>query len=94
MHNIEYYTYPENVNKEKVYYTLDAHATNPCDGESGSGLSSNIRWLSSNVFRSLEEARKKIIKNIGSVSKYNGGLPDYEERLNASFTALPCFLCL
>ena len=30
-------------------------------------------------------SRKKIIKNIGSVSKFDDGLPDYEERLKASF---------
>ena len=45
MHNIEYYTYPENCTKKKVESELNTYVTQQTYQEGGHGLDRPIRWL-------------------------------------------------
>lgn len=45
MHNIEYYTYSENVNRDYVQKELDHHAAVEDWAEGCTGLGKNIRWM-------------------------------------------------
>ena len=45
MHNIEYYTYSENVNRDYVQKELDHHAAVEDWAEGCTGLGKNIRWI-------------------------------------------------
>lgn len=45
MHNIEHYTYSEDVDKKKVENELNSYVSHQTYQESGSGLYSRIRWI-------------------------------------------------
>lgn len=45
MHNIEHYTYPENVHRDYVQRELNYYVQNETRGEGGHGLDKDIRWL-------------------------------------------------
>lgn len=55
MHNIEHYTYSENVNKSKVEAELNNHVSYETRREGGGGLNSPIRWIN-DICNSKEEA--------------------------------------
>ena len=58
MHNIEHHTYPENVNKQKVYKELKNYVEHECWQEGGS--LEPIRWETGVILKSREEAEKWI----------------------------------
>lgn len=61
MHNIEHYTYNENVKRDWVQKELDHYVANETRGEGGHGLGQNIRWLDSvQVCEDYEAAETKI----------------------------------
>lgn len=61
-HNVEHYTYPENVNKTEVQAELDHYAAMQDWQEGCQGLYHDIRWLWDKVYSSYEEAEKAIEK--------------------------------
>ena len=60
MHNIEYYTYSENVNKKKVQSQLDDYVAHEDWQEGCCGLFHDIRWLGDKVYSNSEEAHQAI----------------------------------
>lgn len=64
MHNIEYYSFPEKVDREKVQNELDEHAAFEDRYEGCSGLDSPIRWLERvGIFDDYDKAREGIAAN-------------------------------
>ena len=59
-HNIEYFTYPRNVNKARVKKDLDNFVAHADWQEGASGLCHPIRWIEDKVYSSEEEARSAI----------------------------------
>lgn len=59
-HNIYYYTYSENCDKRAVEAELDKMVKARTYDEGGSGLPNPIRWLSSEVHDSYNQAREAI----------------------------------
>lgn len=60
MHNIEKFTYPENVDKRKVEAELNDYVAHEDWQEGASGLPNPIRWVQTPVFDSYEEAERYI----------------------------------
>lgn len=61
-HNIDYFTYHKDVNKEKVQKNLDNYVAHADWQEGCGGLYKNIRWLGNTVYGSQDEAREAIRK--------------------------------
>lgn len=61
MHNINYYSYPEKVNKTKVFEELKNYVEHECWQEHGS--LSNIRWNETEICESREAAEEWITKH-------------------------------
>ena len=59
-HNIEYFTYPLNISKEKVKKELDGYVARADWQEGCTGLFRPIRWIENPVYESHEEAAKAI----------------------------------
>ena len=62
MHNIEYRSYDENVNKDKVKKDIDHLVAMECYREGASGLYNGIRWIDM-TFGSYNEAQDYIERN-------------------------------
>lgn len=62
MHNIEHYTYDENVNKQKVEAELNAYVRTQTMPEGGNGLYRHILWFD-HTCDSYEDAKSFISKN-------------------------------
>lgn len=60
MHNVEHYTFDENVNKKSVQDQMDQHAAYEDRFGGCSGLCRNIRWLEDAPCANCDEALKKI----------------------------------
>lgn len=61
MHNVEHYTYDENINRSKVQKELDHYVAVADAGEGATGLPNNIRWLDREpICLNYEAAEKKI----------------------------------
>lgn len=60
MHNIEYFTYPENVDKDRVEAQLDDYVAHEDWQEGCCGLYHAIRWLKDKTYDNSEEAHKAI----------------------------------
>ena len=66
MHNIEYETYPENINRKKVQQFWDDYAR-----RNGDGMYASIRWIENGVSESIEEAHARIEKmDTGDYGQY------------------------
>lgn len=64
MHNVEHYTYDENIHRDYVQRELDHHAAVEGYQEGCKGLGKQIRWLESlDICADYEEAEKVIEKN-------------------------------
>ena len=61
-HNIKYYEYPRNVNKNSVKKNLDNFVAHEDWQEGCSGLYNPIRWLGDKIYSSEEEAHEAINK--------------------------------
>ena len=61
-HNIEHFTYPEKVDKNKVQKELDHYAAMEDWQEGCTGLYRKIRWIDGRVYGSYEEAEEVIKK--------------------------------
>ena len=59
-HNVEYFTYPENINREYVKKNLDNYVAHADWQEGCSGLNGNIRWIEGQIMKNDEEAHKFI----------------------------------
>lgn len=59
-HNIEYFTYPKNVNKASVQKDLNNYVAHADWQEGCTGLYRDIRWLDEKVYDSEEEAHAAI----------------------------------
>ena len=70
-HNVEHYTYPENVNKTEVQAELDHYAAMQDWQEGCQGLYHDIRWLWDKVYSSYEEAEKAIEKLDNDDKRYD-----------------------
>ena len=60
MHNVEYRTYPEDVNKQKVQNDLDHYVSMEDWQEGCGGLYHHIRWLGDKVYANRDEAESII----------------------------------
>ena len=69
MHNIEYFTYPENVDRQGVEKKLDNYVAHEDWQEGCCGLYHPIRWLKDKVYANYVEAHE-------AVEKLDGG--DYD----------------
>ena len=64
MHNIEHYTYDENINRDYVQRELDHHAAMEAYQEGAKGLDKKIRWLENlPVCAGIDEAEEVIKRN-------------------------------
>lgn len=61
MHNIEYYSYGENIKRDYVQQTLDAYVKRQTYGEGGHGLEKGIRWLEHEPVCEDDEAARELI---------------------------------
>lgn len=62
MHNIEYYTYPENCDRAKVKAEIDDFVAMEDYQEGCSGLYNPIRWIETEIYPDYETAQKAIEK--------------------------------
>lgn len=61
MHNIEYYSYDENIKRDWVQQKLDAYVKRETYQEGGHGLDKPIRWLDSEPVCEDEDAARELI---------------------------------
>lgn len=61
-HNVEHFTYPEKVNKQKVQAELDDYVAHEDWQEGCTGLFHQIRWLDGTVYKDYQEAHEAIEK--------------------------------
>lgn len=82
-HNIEYYSYPEKVDRKKVQRQLDAHVAAADYQEGSSGLPKNIEWMDHFAICKNREEAEELIK------RYDNGW--YDQRAARYYEPEPVF---